>query len=428
MPLTGTLRRRIAVETGESDLSAEELPGQPLDYLSPSAMEKLREIARRERAPEELLRLNDLDLMGAVGLIRNGRLTRAGLLIIGRDELIQDNVPNYVWTFLRMRSETYYVDRIDGREAIPIALDRILDRIMANNEISTVEYGPFHFEYRTYPEIAIREALLNAICHADYRIPSPILIKQFNRKIELSNPGSFIGGISPENILHREPIARNPTLVEALTRLRLVNRSNLGIARMFTALLIEGKEPPLIEEQTDTVKVSFVAGSISAPIRGFIAEETQKGVEISVDHLLVIQYLLRHPEIDISTASRICQRREASVREVLSEMELDLGYIERGGTGRGTYWVLRLELHQILSAPGDPDRDRRIEWEAAKTRVLSILMQRSEKGEEGLSNTDIRRITHLDRFQVKRLMGELRQEESVHTTGPGRSATWFFSK
>ena len=59
-----------------------------------------------------------------------------------------------------------------------------------------------------------------------------------------SYPGGLPGGITPENILRHETVARNPALVDALTRLRLVNRSNLGVRRMFQALLIEGKEPP----------------------------------------------------------------------------------------------------------------------------------------------------------------------------------------
>ena len=41
-----------------------------------------------------------------------------------------------------------------------------------------------------------------------------------------------------------------------LTRLRRLINSNLGIARMFSAMLIEGKEPPLIDEQGEAVKVA----------------------------------------------------------------------------------------------------------------------------------------------------------------------------
>ena len=38
---------------------------------------------------------------------------------------------------------------MDGRDAIPVALARMTDRIMADNPIATVEHGLFHFEYRT---------------------------------------------------------------------------------------------------------------------------------------------------------------------------------------------------------------------------------------------------------------------------------------
>jgi ATP-dependent DNA helicase RecG len=426
-PLTGTLRRRIMVETGETDYTAVEVPGSLASPLSASAMEQLRDAALRERAPEELLRLGDADLLSALGVIRSGHLTRAGIFLVGKEASIREHLPGYVWTHLRMQSDTQYSDRMDGRDALPTALARLIDRIMADNPITTVEHGMFHFEYRTYPEVALREALMNALCHADYRIASPLLVKQFSRKIEISNPGSFVGGISADNILHHAPVARNPLLVDALTRLRLINRSNLGVARMFSALLIEGKEPPLIEEQGEAVKVTFLAGELSAPFRAFVAEESGRGRLLSVDHLLILQHVLRHPELDGPTTARICQRREPEVREILSEMERDLGYLERGGAGRGTYWSLRPDLHRRLSAPGHPERDRRLDWEAAKTRVLSILKQRAYRGEPGLSNAEIRQITHLDRFQVIRLMRELIHENAgISVPGRGRSARYTY--
>lgn len=427
-PLTGTLRRRIMVETGETDYTAVEIPGHPTSHLSATAMEQLRAAARKERAPEELLKLNDLDLLAALGVLHDNRLTRAGLLLAGKETSIHEHLPTYLWTHLRMRSDTYYSDRADGRDALPVALNRVIDRISADNPITTVEYGLFHFEYRTYPEIALREALMNAFCHADFRIAGPILIKQFPHKIEITNPGGFIGGISPDNILHHEPIARNPHLVDALTRLRLVNRSNLGIARMFVALLIEGKEPPIIEEQGEAVKVTLLASELSVPFRAFVAEENERGRALSVDHLLVLQHLMRHPEIDTTTAARICQRNEYEAREVLSEMERHFVYLERGGTGRGTYWTLRPELYSRLSAPGHPERDRRIDWEAAKTRVLSILRHRAARSEPGLSNAEVRAITRFDRFQVNRLIHELQEEGVVRVEGYGRGARYIYTE
>lgn len=426
-PLTGTLRRSIMVETGETDFTAGEIPGHPTAHISAAAMERLRDAARQERAPAELLRVSDVELLTALGVIKNGRMTRAGLLLGGREEVIRELVPAYVWTHLRMRSDVEYSDRADGRDALPIALARLTERIMADNPIRTVEYDMFHFEYRTYPEVALREAIMNALCHADFRIAGPILVKQFSRKLEISNPGGFIGGISPDNILHHQPIARNPQLVDAMTRLRLINRTNLGIPRMFEALLAEGKEPPLIDEQGDSVRVTFLVGELSPAFRAFVAEEGRKGHILTADHLLILQYLLRHPELDALTAARICQRREPEVRELLSEMEYDFDYLERGGTGRGTYWILRADLHHRLHAPGFPDRDRRTDWEAAKTRILSILRQRALRGDVGLTNAEARAITHLDRRQVKRLMDELRSEMLVRVEGERRQARWMYA-
>ena len=115
---------------------------------------------------------------------------------------------------------------------------------MSNNPIETVRKGPYHFEYRTYPEAALREALLNALCHADFRIASPRLVKQYPARIEISNPGGLVGDLTPENILHHPPAARNRCLVDALGRLRLINRMNLGMERIYSSLLMEGKPPP----------------------------------------------------------------------------------------------------------------------------------------------------------------------------------------
>jgi len=105
-------------------------------------MERLRESARRERAPDDLLRQTDRDLLGAVGLFRNGRLLRAGLLLAGNTQTIREHFPAYVWTHLRMVSDTDYSDR-RRTGCDPLALERILDRIMADN--------PLHGSARTVP-------------------------------------------------------------------------------------------------------------------------------------------------------------------------------------------------------------------------------------------------------------------------------------
>lgn len=423
-PLTGTMRRKIAVERGDSDYTATTVEGDVDRMLSAVALEQLRDSSKAERGPKELLELSNFELLQQLGLLSDGKLTRAGLLLAGRPEAIQKHVPKYLWTFLRMRTEVDYDDRADGREPIIMGLQKIEERVMSNNPLTTVEEGLFHFEYRLYPELALREALLNAFAHADFQLGGPIIVKLFTDRLEIMNPGGFIGGVSPTNVLHHAPIARNPLLVEALVRLRLVNRSNLGVQRMYRELLFQGKEPPIIEEPGDSVRVVFHASAFSIAFRSFVEEQNRAGIHLSVDHLLVLQYLMRRAEIDTGEAARICQRSEAEARERLSQMELEFGYLERGGSGRGTYWRLRAELHERLGAAGDADRSRRIAWDAAKTRVLSVLADRAREG-EGLSNEKVRRIASLDRHQAHRLLSELRSEHGVFVRGDRRWARWY---
>ncbi len=430
VPLTGDLRDLLMVERGDSDVTAL-LINEPVEaLLSPSALERLRDMARQEHAPTDMLRKSDLDLLGALDVLRDGRLTKAGLLIAGSAEAIARHLPNYAWTHERMKSATAYTDRADGRDtrelALPLALQAIEARINADNPITTVEHGLYHFEFHAYPTVALREALLNALCHLDLRLASPVLVKQFPRKLEISNPGGLVGGITPANILHHPPLARNPLLVHALSRLRLVNRSNLGIGRMFEAMLIEGKEPPVIVDEDSAVRVVFKRQETAAPFREFIAEEGKAGRALDVDHLLVLRFLLGHAEIDTATAAELCQRRDAEMRDILDELVQLYDYLERGGAGRGAWWRLKPALHRKLEGAGHAERDQRIDIDVAKTRVLNMLKQRRQRGQAGLSNAEVREVTGYTRQQVNRLIHEL-EAESVRMMGHGRGARYEYA-
>ena len=424
-PLTGSLRRRLMVETGETDATSATVPGDWRTHASPMALERLRATAAVEKAPRELLSLSDEEFLLNIGCLTRDNLTRAGLLLCGKPESIRSIFPGFVWTYLRMQSDTFYADRRDGQESLPLALYHFEERIALDNPIRTLEVGMIHAEVRAYPQIALREALLNALCHADFRLPGPILVKQFPDRLEISNPGSFIGGISPANILHHPPVPRNPALVDALARLRLVNRSNLGIGRMFESLLVEGKEPPVIEEMGETIVVTFRKQDVSAPFRAFVAQESRQGRVLGVDELLILQFLLRHTELETTHATALCQRPDATMRTTLSRMERDYGWLERGGSGRGTYWTLSRSLTKRLHAHGHQETLSRIDWEAAKTRILSVLKQRARDGESGLRNSEIRSMTHFDRNQVFRLMHELRKENpQIDSSGHGSGARY----
>ncbi|MBE0418341.1 MAG: AAA family ATPase [Coriobacteriia bacterium] len=409
---------------GAADTTAQVIDATPTEIVSPAAAERLRTIASRE-APGDLLTQSDEKLLGSLGVLHQGRPTLAAVLLAGSVAAIAKHVPAYKWTFLRMRDDTEYIDRADGAEALPVAIERIVDRIMADNPIDTVQYGLLHFEYRKFPELALREALLNAFGHADYTVASPITIEQYPEKLAISNPGAFIGGVNPENILRHASVSRNACLMEALLRLRLVNRTHLGVRRMYRAMLTDGKEPPVWHDIAGSVRVVIFGHGMEPAFRAFVDAENGAGRRLEVEDMLILQHLTRNAEITTRQAAALTQERPEEVRARLSLLSLERGYIARGGSGKGTYWRLRRKTHERLAGAGIPDRDRRIDWATARAQVEGALRQRARRSEPGLTNAEIRRITAYDRSQVTRLMGELRDDGVVVLEGHGRGARYY---
>jgi ATP-dependent DNA helicase RecG len=93
-----------------------------------------------------------------------------------------------------------------------------------------------------YPEIAIRELLMNAILHRSYEAPSPIRFYQYSDRIEIQNPGPLYGIANPDNFPSQTSY-RNPILAEALKTLGAVNRFGRGVERAQAALVKNGNPP-----------------------------------------------------------------------------------------------------------------------------------------------------------------------------------------
>lgn len=420
-PLTGSMRNELFVKTGVSDFTLNLVDAPWKECFSAVAMERVRTMMAEEHAPDTLLKMSDEDLLRSIGALKDGKLTFGGLLLVGNTEALSRYIPNHRWDFRRMISSTDYSIKDGQNTAIPVGLYEIERYMATDNPATTIEVGFLHPEFSTYPKIALREALLNAFVHRDYRIPGSVMLKHYKDKLILTNPGGFIGGISPDNILHHPPVARNSHLADLMDRLRLVNRSNLGVPRIYKSLLIEGKEPPQYAEIGECVELTLIASTIVPEFRSFIKQLNSKGIDVDVDHLIILNYLLRHREIDTYNAAHICQRSIEQIRETLSYMENNLKLIKSGGTIKKKYYTLTREVYSMLEKAVDYYRDKRLDKESIKMRILSILKERT------LTNMEIRQMTGMSRQQVVRLMKEL-EEQGVKIENKGRFSYYYLDK
>ncbi len=258
----------------------------------------------------------------------------------GKPRLIEKYVPCHRWAFRKMISDTEYSVRGEGNEAIPIALRELERYIDTDNPISTLEIGFLHPEFKNFPEIAIREGIMNAFVHRDYRVSGTVMVKQYSDELIISSPGDLIGCITPDNILHHAPVSRNNALANIFEKLRLVNRSNLGVPSIYSSMLLEGKETPIYEVSGENVELTLLGSVVVPSIRLLVKQFSEKGIRIEVDELIILNYLLPHREISAQTAAEICQRSVRRISETLNKMDVDSHILTAGGKGRGRYYVL----------------------------------------------------------------------------------------
>lgn len=416
-PLTGSRRREMMESMGYHDATASAIAEQWKDVYSPAALERLREMMSQETAPLELQRMSDEDLLQSIGALKEGRMTIAGLLMVGKSQFIEKYVPCHRWAFRRMTSDTEYTARDEGNDAIPLALWELERYIEADNPVSTLEIGFLHPEFKKYPQIAIREGIMNAFAHRDYRVPGAVMVKQYSDELTVSSPGELIGGITPENILHHAPVSRNNALANILEKLRLVNRSNLGVPRIYSSMLAEGKEAPIYEVLGENVELTLRGSVVVPSIRMLVKQLSENGVRIEVDELIILNYLLRHREITAQTASEICQRSVRKISETLNSMDVDNHILTAAGKGKGRYYVLSNEIHKLLAEDVQYSRNEQAEEATLKAQILTLLKKQT------LSNQEIRQITGKTAQQVRKLMAEM-EKDGVILTGKGRGSKY----
>jgi ATP-dependent DNA helicase RecG len=406
-----TIRREAGIE-----LTSSPIIGDPAGMLSASGLEELRRLMTEAGAAADLIQLSDTDLLRSLGVLAgDGSLLLAGLLLAGKPEAIREHLPHARWQFRRMKSDTDYDQAEDGTDCLPTALKRLRELVGANNPIVTIPGWLVHPEFPRYPALALRELIVNALAHRDYEVPGAVTIRLYPDRLELSNPGGFVGGVTAQNILHHPSSPRYPAMFQALARMRLANAANLGVPRVFRDLLSEGKEPPSYWNSSQAIRVTIRGQETK---REFL-ELMQHYPGLDVDDLLVIHFLTRHREITARTVAERCQRSIEDAREILSRLVAEWKILEAGGgAGRGRYYRLSRPAYELLDSSLGYHIDSRLADQNAKARILAAL------AEKPLTNSDVREITQLSRHQSFRLMVELRTVGEVEMRGSRRGAHW----
>jgi ATP-dependent DNA helicase RecG len=106
-------------------------------------------------------------------------------------------------------------------------------------------------ERRTFPDLVLREAIINALAHRDYLLTSmSVSIDIYSDRLEIISPGRLPNGVTPERMLDGIRATRNQLIMDTLRDYGYLEHSGLGVPRIMVRGMLEhnGTQPELIED------------------------------------------------------------------------------------------------------------------------------------------------------------------------------------
>lgn len=239
-PLNQSKQDEIRNQTPYRDWSAEIVPNATLDDLDEVAIAKARKMFKKVHSRIPVAEVNawsDEKFLSKCGLMIDGKLTRAAIILLGKsfsEYLLRPAVVQVTWT-LRDKNK----DVIDYEHfSVPYILT--VDEILAKIHNLTLREMPggtlFPDTMKQYDDYTIREALHNCIAHSNYQLQQRINFVENPGFLYYSNAGSFIPGSLEEVLSTDEPqkFFRNDCLCQAMVHFNMIDTVSRGIKKMFT--------------------------------------------------------------------------------------------------------------------------------------------------------------------------------------------------
>jgi ATP-dependent DNA helicase RecG len=214
----------------------------------------------------------------------------------------------------------------------------------------------------------VREALLNAVSHRDYRLAGSVFVRQYPRRLEIISPGGLPTGVTRENILWWQA-PRNRRIAEAFAKGGLVERSGQGVNLMFEESIREGKGAPDFT-RTDNCQVAVtLQGEVQdAQFLRFLEQiGRERSFMFTTQDFLVLDLIHSDRHIPEDLRSRLLALAEQGIVE---------------HTGRGRY-ILSRRFYGFLGKIGRPIKHcRAARWYPGPTSDEKIASKRKEKGKK----------------------------------------------
>jgi ATP-dependent DNA helicase RecG len=250
--------RRAGLGKSFDEQAIPELSSEALDFLV--ASECFASVRKLRRGDLETLRLL---------VPHQARLvpSNGGVLLFGRDRAA--HFPDAWIQAGRFAGidKTTIVDSAALRGPLPTIVEAAIGFIQKHGLQGLHIAGVRHTQTSSLPPLAVREAIVNAVVHADYaQHGAPLRVSIFDDRVEIENPGLLLPGLTVEDLRRGVSKLRNRVIGRVFQELRLIEQWGSGIQRMSAACRDSGLPAPALEEIGTHFRVTLQTARGQAPV------------------------------------------------------------------------------------------------------------------------------------------------------------------
>ncbi|MDK9712027.1 helix-turn-helix domain-containing protein [Acidaminobacter sp.] len=266
------------------------------------------------------------------------RLNNAGILFFSDNPIRHISHASVVCALYKGKDKVIILDKKDLSGSILQMIDDGILFLKKHLNLSYEIEGLRRKEILELPEVALREAVTNAVCHRDYfEKGAQVMIEIFDDRVVISNPGGLPKGLEVKNF-GKISMARNPVIASLLEKCDYIEKMGTGIQRMRIAMA----EKHLPEPEFD-----FEGFFIVTLYRN--SKQVRQGIEKDRDHEdlgiegRILELMMADSGVTISGMSEKLNRSTRTVERHLKKLRED-GFVVREGSKSSGKWVVKATL------------------------------------------------------------------------------------
>lgn len=239
-------------------------------------------------------------------------------------------------------NQNVFKDRREFSGSLMQQLNDVYDYIDFHNQRHATFRKLLRIDTRDYPEVAVREALLNTLVHRDYSFRASTLISIYDDRIEFVSIGGLLPGLELDDLMMGVSVCRNPHLANVFYRLQLIEAYGTGMKKIMGAYA-NALVQPKIKTTNNAFKIILPNVNFT-PKAAEVHKDFEKAADLALDsnEEKVLQFLREHLMITRKETQTLLEVSQSTAGRILKAM-VDSGRIKQIGGSRTTRYELRKE-------------------------------------------------------------------------------------